>query len=504
MIKFSPLNSEINIFNKYTSEIKQMLVKNINKESFVVPTLFTFLREFSGFRDTLITNYNSSYPYEKSEGVSVDVKVYQSAMDEGIVFAYNLETQKLSIYTSRIRTLNLIDKQNKFDKEKTLEKNLKGIVHCMRLDVSYIGNDETDIELKATTKDKITPETHVLIPFLVFHLIEKLIEHSFKKGRVLKITQNLNGVLKERFLTENPLILANHNENGSVIANESWYFSGCGYFYAPVLGAPSNTSGMSRVDILNIEKIQLVEGTTNLCEVAKSSNEALFAPQIFSWILRSLIDKDEQKARQFLNLLCRLESVKSKVANIDTEDIQEYKDKVLKATSLLTESELEEIKSAFSLIYLDRLEHYRSILKEYQPIAVPETLEQLERLLKTGAYKITLITSGSKLSVVYCTNNSGILRKLYGDDFDTKFESVGNRIRKVNKLLEANPDQSMGELLVKYNLPIDCNLEPPEIRYEKEDFVRVRLLFSPYTEKEVIDFYRTIKLERIVSIAKIG
>lgn len=504
MIKFSPLNNERNLFNKYTNDVAKFIASSVNKEQFVIPTLYTFLIEFNGFKDSLIKNYKETYStlknFDKVEDKSV--MLYQAAMDEGMVFALNVDTNKLGLYTSRERTLNLLDKEHKFKKDKTVEKNLEGVIHCMRLDVSYVGNDETEVEIKNTSRDKITPATHVLIPFNVMHTLERLFEVNFKKGRVLKVVQNLNGVLKERYLTENPVVLANHNEDKRVLASDAWYFTGVGHMYAPVLGAPSNTLGMSRVDMLNIDKLSIIKGTEGLTEIVQSSTDNLYAPQIFSWILRSLIDKDEERALRFLGVLYSLESVKSKYPNLQTDTLKEFSGKLLSAISRLTSEELEQVKALFSLTYLDRASFYSNLLNKYKQITIPNTLEELEGLLRTGGYKITVITSGSKLSVIYCTNNSDLLTKVYGEDYDTKFESIGNRIRKVNKLISEGKG-TPEELKAKYHIDNEVDLVPPEIKYEKEDYARVKLLFAPYTENEVVDFYRTIKLERIVSIVQI-
>ena len=504
MIKFSPLNKELNLFNRYTVDIVEFIASHVNKEQFVLPTLYTFLREFKCFRDKLIENYNLNYGDLKGfEGVSDDVKIYQSAMDEGMIFALNLNSKKLGLYSSRLRTLNFIDKENKFNKDKTVEKNLEGVVHCMRLDVSYVGDDETEVEIKNTSRDKITPETHVLIPYNVINSMERFFQVNFKRGRVVKVSQNLDGVLKERYLTENPSILANHNENWEVVASESWYFSGVGALYAPVLGAPSNTSGLSRVDLVNIDKLQVVKGTENLTEIAKGSAESLYAPQIFSWILHSLMDKDEDKALRFLGVLYSMSSIKSKYPELKTDTLKEFAGKILSAIRLLTDDELEQIKAVFSLVYLDRLDFYTNIFNKYKHIDIPKSLDDLELLLKSGGYKVTVITSGSKLSVIYCTKDEDLLIKVYGEDYETKFASIGTRIRRVNELIKSGlgSEEKWREV---YNIDKEVELVPPEIKYEKSDFVRVNLLFSPYTKNEVVDFYRTIKLERVVSIVRIA
>lgn len=508
MIKFSPLNNERNLFNKYTNDVAKFIASSVNQEHFMIPTIYTFLREFKGFKEELLKSYEKNYSNLKGYDTLQDfndfemVKLYQSAMDEGMVFALNLETNKLGLYTSRERTLDLLGKEYKFNKDKTVEKNLDDIVHCMRLDVTYVGNDETEVEIKNTSRDKITPKTHILIPFNVMHTLERFFEVSFKKGKVLKVLQNKEGVLKERYLTENPAVLASHNEDGRVLASDAWYFTGVGHMYAPVLGAPSNTMGMSRVDLLNVEKVSVVKAEEGLVEVAMGTSESLYAPQIFSWVLKSLIDKDEDRALRFLTVLYNLDSIRSKYPNLQTDTLREFAGKILSAIGSLTEEELEQVKRVFSLVYLDRLDFYNKLFTQYKQVEIPSNLDDLEALMKEGGYKVTLITLGSKLSVVYCTNNNELLRKIYGEDYDTKFESVGNRIRKINKLLE-NEEGTEEDLRAKYHIDPEVELTPPEIKYEKQDYARVKLLFAPYTENEVVDFYRTLKLERIISIVKI-
>lgn len=508
MIKFSPLNKELNLFNKYTEDVQKFILGSVNKEVFVIPTLNTFIIEFKGFKEALLESYEKNYSNAKGYNKVKDsedfnyVRLYQAAMDEGMVFAYNIESQKLGLYSSRVRTLNKINPENKFNKEKTLDNNLKGVIHCMRLDVTYVGNDETDVEIKSTVRDKITPDTHILIPFNVMHTLGRLFEINFRNGKILKVTQSLNGVIKERYLTENPSILSKYNEDGRVVNGESWYFTGVGSLYAPVLGAPSNTVGLSRVDFINIEKIAVVKDNDSLVEVSKGSMESLFSPLIYSWILKSLIDKDEEKALRFLGFLYRNEYIKSKYPNLQADTLKEFSGKILKAIGYLTEEEKEEIKAQFSLTYLNRLNHYENIFNKYESVEIPKDLDALDKMLKEGGYKVTVITSESKLSVMYCTNNDKLLSLVYGDDYKTKYTSIGVRVREVNRLI-AEGKGTAEELKAKYNIAQEHDLTPPEINYVENDFVRVKLLFSAFTENEVVDFYRTLKLERIVSIVRI-
>lgn len=506
MIKFSPLNKEINLFNRYTKEIKQIILKNINSETFIIPSMVSLLRDFPEMRDELLLSYDTSYSKQKDYNNVVDeeVKLFQAVMDEGMTFAYNIESKKLGIYTSRERTLNLIDKNHKYKKEKVAEKNKGGIIHCMRLDVSYVGDDESEVEIKATTRDKITPQTHFLIPFNVIHIIYKVIEGLLKTGKVLKIKQVTDGVVKERYLTQNKEELARHNAEGIVIADEAWYFGGVARMYAPVLGAPSYSVGLSRIDFLNIEKVDVVKINKDrlFTEVAKSTQENLYTQQIFSWILESLIDKSEERGRKFLDMLSEVPSIKEKCREVKKDNLEEYSGAILKATSRLKEEELEVVRSAFTLTYMNRLDLYKRVLPMYKRIPVPKDLMELVHLVQEGAYKFTLITSSNKLSVVYCSNDDKILTQIYGEGYLKRFDSIGNRIRAVQREIAAGGDEAT--LRKEYNIEPDRELEPPKIDFRGSDFVRVKLLFAAYTENSVIDFYRTIKPDRIISVAKLA
>lgn len=501
MLKFNVLNKEINLFNQYSNDILEFVKKQFNQPEFSIPTFNTYLRLLPGLGEKLLEKYGNNYRAQKKyDKVSEDVKLFQSAMDEGMIFALNKETGKLGIYTSRERTLNLLEVDYKFDKEKTCEKNAEGVIHCMRLDFSYEGYGDLSVEVKATSRDKITPDTHILIPVRIIEILENTIRKVLEgKKTILKITQNKNGIAKERFVTVDPSTLAKYNENGEVVVDVIWSFDSIASMYIPVLGAPSNTLAMTRVDLLDIDKIEVVKDNGKLVEIGKSDLEGMLAPQIFSWMLKILIDRDKTKAKLFLDILSKIPSVKESIKEeINTENLDEYAGKILSSIKNVRGEELEVVKAHFSLQFVERIEHYKNIFKKYEQVEIPSSLDELEKLMYTGGFKLTYITSGNKVSQIYCTKSSDLLKDVYGEDYDRKYASIGNRIRTVKRKIADGGNQEA--LMKEYNLE---TLEEPEINYVKDDFVRVNVLFAPYTKNEVVDFYRTIKLEKILSIHKL-
>ena len=91
---------------------------------------------------------------------------------------------------------------------------------------------------------------------------------------------------------------------------------------------------------------------------------------------------------------------------------------------------------------------------------IPPTAQELDQLLKTGIFKITVLTREGKYVPLVVTNCMTELRRIYGDDYYARFESEGNRLRMVDKILkklsETTDTLSADDLVrtaSKWNLP---------------------------------------------------
>ena len=528
-IRFNPLVGERNIFNSFSKALKQRYYTAFAEGGdFVLPSVSTFANEFDGFVEQMIKNYDESYP-DLADKVEVHIKVFQAAADEGFfITADGAGNKNRALYTNNKRNIIQIAKQLeqnfKYSSDPVGTKNLEGAIHAVRVDLSFEKGEEVVVKLtnptfknwifidpslasdKSLKKLKEGEELvqQTIIPLNVIWTFQKTIELFLRKGWVLETKHVYDGVQKVRYITENDEILKKFVESGKVKARESLYFPAQAFSYSPSVGAPATSAQLTRLEPLFLDHIRRVnpEELNELVEPAKDTLEESLEYNIISIIFNSLWVQDPDKASQFGEMLLQLDSVKEQFESFEGGTQEEFKERVLRAIRNLNDEDLGTVKTAFGLSYVNYLDHYSSILNKFEPVPVPETVSEMYRLLDEGAYRITILNKNSKLSVVQATNSEKILSQIYGKDYFEKYESDGvKRRRALKEKEEGTPEE---ELLEKYHLE-SLELTERQQNYKSNpDTVTVRKVFAVYDRYEITDFYRSVKLDSIISLVRIG
>lgn len=510
-MRFTPLTQDLGIFNTITPTIKwyySNLVAN-NKE-LRVPNLNDLDREFPNIREYFIQKYKESYPNWEGTTVSPDMMYAQAVCDSTLVFIFNKEKGVFKLYTSRGLTLEKITEDHKHKPEKTLEINESGRLNIMRLDIEYNGYDDLSVKIVNTAREKVNIEDYEIYPYNLVHSLQMEIERWLKTSNLM-VTQNINGIHKERIISIDEETLKNHVE-GYVPSTKVWQFLANGYLYAPVVGAPDMTVGLTRINPLFITKITRIKGNTGLVPIGKSNVKDLITPSIISRIVRGLREyareNGEEKDKQFLNFLFKLETVSKYYTPSPEDDIDTQFDRVLKTLRYARGEELVQVREALGSLYTDLEGRYLDVFKGIIPIQV-NSFETLRELANKHIVKATVLNKQATLSVVIGTNNEQLLKAIYGEGYFEKYESIGVRRRRaLYEFEQSNGSLTEEQIRQLYHIPEDVSLyedKSPDRSAFEGTTVTVRELFGVVTsENKVEEYYRNIKFPSLISVQVLG
>lgn len=395
-------------------ETNPELLRKLSEESFNVLKSSTFDE----------TDYNNHY---------YQLGVY-AVLLSGLLVGYNTDTKKTNLYTSSINLLEnlanrglLVGKSVPIATEMDVHRQSLGVgsvriaktlkttdsFELVRLDHQYKNGK---LVFTATRpKHTVTLRNTIFTPYKA---VDKAMEcfNNWLNDYILEITDMSSGVAKKFCTTKNEVILS--SIYGLTRANyliNTAYDSRSLSFNAPVIGASTYTSGFKNIDFTFVDSIRVV---TDLNEV-DMSNMMLDTTNSRDFI----ITKAKGMTLQETAKLCELCNIKPK----------SDKDQMLR--------ELGQVSNdiAFDAITNNNwVAEYKKIPANWGnavQVEVPATNENLTEMLKTGAYRIWLKTTKGNFTSVIVTNNKSILKRIYGEDYFTKYESTGVKLNALKYTL---------------------------------------------------------------------
>lgn len=377
--------------------------------------------------------------------------VYGVALSNFFI-GYNTETGESNLYTSSYYLLTqlatrgiLMGKRTAIATEMaTLEDALvsgnkipKSLqegdrIQAVRLDYEYSNGK---LIFKPTIpRSQLDLSRYCIIPLQAVEQAMHMLNDQIQ-DKVLEVTMGD----KVRYITKSaPILSMIYGEQRARYLVSANYDARVFRFTAPNVGASIYSVGVTNIDLAKIDRIRVVDSVMDidLSEVKLDTSRAV------EYIKSTIPSMNETAIREVAEYL------KINIRNISGIDyVQVFKN----GLALIPTYKAYDAIKAFPQ-YFD-LNKFKSLTPKYssgEQIQIPETIEELEALLKTGIFKVMMRTKkGSTVSVI-CTNSPKELASIYGSDYYARFESEGNRLRRLDYIVKTKyPEGISTDVLMK-------------------------------------------------------
>lgn len=516
---------------KFIPQIDNILRKTLVQKgtNIEIPTLKYLFSVIPEMKQLLISKYNATMGLE--DGVEVipdDLKASQGALLDGLCFGYDMESGEYALYTMNFKLLRLIDPDEAQRPKQIMTANKKALLKAYRVDIEYNQGPESFSFKMVNHRKKVDDDTQVLlIPYLAILRLMLVIENFLSGNMILKTKQDLHGAEKVRVITENKKVLQEFCDDPyapTVVG--SMFFPLKGFFYAPVVGAPSTTAMVTNIDLFKLDEVKKISDVSGIrrlgIEKPESAIHAMVSEQVICGTLMGIKASDPERFIKLVKSLPRYKEILG-------EDESAYSNYNLsKYLHSITKNEMSEVITKVPGANKE-IKYRVGLFKDPVPAEVSNTSD-IRDLLKGHVVKFILKKKDCKLSSITCTNDDDMLRSIYGRDYFAKYEGFNirfnyfiNAISKGNDVKEslleygfsADPEilNTIDEIS-KANSVKDKNFEEA-LRHAVADNEGVRLktsnkdsdniivrLLNAYIDEDgkVQDYYRSIDPNAIVDI----
>lgn len=418
---------------KFIPQIDSILRKSFSQkgDNIEIPALQYLFQQIPEMEQVFINKYNAHMGLEKGVEVIPDsVKASQGALLDGLMFGFDMETGEYALYTMNFDLLKISADENSRPTQ-IMNANKKGLLKSYRVDVEYLQSPEAFNFKLVNHRKEIDDDTKVLlVPYLAVLRLMLMIESLLKGNLVLKTKQNLNGAKKIRVITLKDKVLSEFcDDPNAPKALGAMFFPLKGFFYAPVVGAPSTTSMVSNIDIFKLDelkKISDIAGIRNLgIEKPKSGIYSLVSEQVICGTLNEMRVNEPERYIRIVKSLPNAVEIMG-----DNDDYTPYV--ISKYLHSIRQDDMERV---ISLVPGAKKEiKYREGMFK-SPVQVTDlSVDNLKDLLRNHVLKFIVKKKDCKLTSVTGTNDEVMLRNIYGRDYFAEYESFNLRF---SKFLEA-------------------------------------------------------------------
>lgn len=407
------------------------MLQSSGEENFSVPVAQRLFETIKGFQEKFIKVYKNTLVFGNLEGVDPDIMAMQGLLFDGLCFGVNMDKDNsIALYTANTKAVFGVDNMCKFSIDKTVEKNREGILHAVRIDVSY--TSESGFEYKAVTLNKNTclrvynfdtgEGNFLIIPYMYVARSFALFDTLLSQGRVLKVIQEKGSFKKTRYISTRASVLSKYSDVDITEDVKVEYFPLKGFFYAPVLGSPALSVGRTRIDILSICYVMPVLKP----KVEKANSMDSFSEELA--LMNILTDLYENNIEEYERVVAPI----AKKSDSDCPSVHDVLGYLRELPAKSKEKYLSGVEG-YNKLYGS----YREAIKGYSRREVT-SVEDLRELLKTSVCRVTVRKKDCLYSSMTVTNNTNVLKAIYGDDYFGKYESFGVRLYKLENLLDNN------------------------------------------------------------------
>lgn len=530
-------------FSGMVDVIQSEIVQSVGVgKSLSLPTVASLLNSHKGLRDLVQEKFDSVGTKSGKYGdVAYDIQLLQGVLFTSLVFGYHKPSGKVALYTACEKVITAISPDYNFNIGKTYELNVEGVLNAARVDIDYTSKETFNAKLtRLTVKTNLVSDDYILVPLESVSALAGIIKDQLSKGRVAYTQQLVSGLVKERFITMNATVLRKYTDSpefASDVSSKSVIQLARHKAYFPVVGATSNTVGMTAIDLLLLEKLGFVKDNGSLVEVSDFGGiiRLVVTSLLSNELARNYSEELQSKYNEYVSGIVDIitQAKFLEVVNdiVTPEGMPSDAIVSLEASNLILRDMSDDQLQQTWLMFKEKgmqsgnpQDLVKLINTSYEQLPTDISKEELRSLLDSSVLKVVTTKKNGSFSTMYVTNSEDILSQVYGADYRKNLESKGVLIREAKKYLEQGEltfDEVMeylgfdsfvgrGPELPKDNLATFEELVATESDYKprksnsNENLVLGRRLFGVVTPKGVEDYYCNIDTTRIYQVVKLS
>lgn len=530
-------------FSGMVDVIQSEIVQSVGVgKSLSLPTVASLLNSHKGLRDLVQEKFDSVGTKSGKYGdVAYDIQLLQGVLFTSLVFGYHKPSGKVALYTACEKVITAISPEYNFNIGKTYDLNVEGVLNAARVDIDYTSKETFNAKLtRLTVKTNLVSDEYILVPLESVSALAGIIKDQLSKGRVAYTQQLVSGLVKERFISMNATVLRKYTDSpefASDVSSKSVIQLARHKAYFPVVGATSNTVGMTAIDLLLLEKLGFVKDNGSLVEVSDFGGiiRLVVTSLLSNELARNYSEELQSKYNEYVSGIVDIitQAKFLEVVNdiVTPEGMPSDAIVSLEATNLILRDMTDDQLQQTWLMFKEKgmqsgnpQDLVKLINTSYEQLPTNISKEELRNLLDSSVLKVVTTKKNGSFSTMYVTNSEDILSQVYGADYRKALESKGVLIREAKKYLEQGEltfDEVMeylgfdsfvgrGPELPKDNLETFEELVATESDYKprksnsNENLVLGRRLFGVVTPKGVEDYYCNIDTTRIYQVVKLS
>lgn len=530
-------------FSGMVDVIQSEIVQSVGVgKSLSLPTVASLLNSHKGLRDLVQEKFDSVGTKSGKYGdVAYDIQLLQGVLFTSLVFGYHKPSGKVALYTACEKVITAISPDYNFNIGKTYELNVEGVLNAARVDIDYTSKETFNAKLtRLTVKTNLVSDEYILVPLESVSALAGIIKDQLSKGRVAYTQQLVSGLVKERFISMNATVLRKYTDSpefASDVSSKSVIQLARHKAYFPVVGATSNTVGMTAIDLLLLEKLGFVKDNGSLVEVSDFGGiirlvvTSLLSNELARNYSEELQSKYNEYVSGIVDIITQAKFLEIVNDIVTPEGMPSDAIVSLEATNLILRDMSDDQLQQTWLMFKEKgmqsgnpQDLVKLINTSYEQLPTNISKEELRGLLDSSVLKVVTTKKNGSFSTMYVTNSEDILSQVYGADYRKALESKGVLIREAKKYLEQGEltfDEVMeylgfdsfvgrGPELPKDNLATFEELVATESDYKprksngNENLVLGRRLFGVVTPKGVEDYYCNIDTTRIYQVVKLS
>lgn len=530
-------------FSGMVDVIQSEIVQSVGVgKSLSLPTVASLLNSHKGLRDLVQEKFDSVGTKSGKYGdVAYDIQLLQGVLFTSLVFGYHKPSGKVALYTACEKVITAISPEYHFNIGKTYDLNVEGVLNAARVDIDYTSKETFNAKLtRLTVKTNLVSDEYILVPLESVSALAGIIKDQLSKGRVAYTQQLVSGLVKERFISMNATVLRKYTDSpefASDVSSKSVIQLARHKAYFPVVGATSNTVGMTAIDLLLLEKLGFVKDNGSLVEVSDFGGiirlvvTSLLSNELSRNYSEELQGKYNEYVSGIVDIITQAKFLEVVNDIVTPEGMPSDAIVSLEATNLILRDMSDDQLQQTWLMFKEKgmqsgnpQDLVKLINTSYEQLPTDISKEELRGLLDSSVLKVVTTKKNGSFSTMYVTNSEDILSQVYGADYRKALESKGVLIREAKKYLEQGEltfDEVMeylgfdsfvgrGPKLPKDNLATFEELVATESDYKprksnsNENLVLGRRLFGVVTPKGVEDYYCNIDTTRIYQVVKLS